>query len=167
MPRGKISARGGVGWASRIPLSSAIWDMRRLAKRGVTPLGREVMKRHSGTIRAAFRMDNVERKGAVTATSRRRVRHLITTRAGKVLQSSESETWRENLFYALKCTLDKPLWKCTSDGSRVPVTDLQFRIELNNLLFGAYIKNAPPTAQLHDLERTLDHDCAVPGWHDD
>jgi len=130
--------------------------MHRLAKMGVAPRGRDVMKRHSGTLRAAFRKYQITRKGAVTATSRRRVSNLITKRAGKVLQDPESETWRENLLDALKCTLDKPSWWCTADGSRIPVQDSQFRVEIDHLLLGAFRKNAPPTARLQDLKRALD-----------
>ena len=157
MPRGKISPRlGGVGWVSRTPLSGTVWEMRRLAKKGVDPLGRDVMKRHSGTLRAAFRNYQIKHKGAVTATSRGRVRNLITKRAGKVLQTPESETWRENLLVALKCTLGKPSWRRTDDGSRIPTRDTQFGVEIDHLLLGAYRKNAPPTARLQDLERTLD-----------
>lgn len=118
------------------------------------------MKRHSGTLRAAFRRYQITRKGAVTATSRRRVRHLITKRAAKVLQAPKSETWRENLLCALQCKLDKSLWRRTDDGNRIPTRDLPFRVEIHHLLLGAYRKNAPPATQLQDLERTLD--CTIP-----
>ena len=173
MPRGKISPRlGGVGFVNRTPLSATVWEMRRLAKRGVAPLGPEVMKRNSGTLRAAFRKYQIVRKGAVTATSRVRVRNLITKRAGKVLQAPESKTrksktWRNNLLSALKCTLDKPSWRraadgsrIADDGSRIPTRDTQLRIEIHHLLLGAHRRNAPPTAQLQDLERALD--CTIP-----
>ena len=166
MPRGKISPRlGGVGFVNRTPLSATVWEMRRLAKRGVDPLGREVMKRNSGTLRAAFRKYQIVRKGAVTATSRVRVRNLITERAGKVLQAPESKsrkskTWRNNLLSALKCTLDKPSWRRADNGSRIPTRDTQLRVGIHHLLLGAHRRNAPPTAQLQDLERALD--CAIP-----
>ncbi len=157
MPRGKISPRlGGVGWVNRTPLSATVWEMRGLAKRGVAPLGREAMKRNSGTLRAAFRQYQIKRKGAVTATSRGRVRNLITKRAGKVLQTPESETWRENLLDALKCTMGKTSWRRTNDGSRIPTRDTQFGVEIDHLLLGAYRKDAPPTARLQDLKRALD-----------
>ena len=141
---------------NRATLTIDAFEMRHLAKRGVAPLGREAMKRHSDTLKAAFRKYQIKRKGAVTATSRLRVRNLITKRAGKVLQAHESETWRENLLVALKCTLGKPSWRRTADGSRIPTRDTLFRVEIHRLLLGAYRKNAPPTAQLQDLERTLD-----------
>ncbi len=161
MPRGKISPRlGGVGWVSRTSLSATVWEMRRLAKIGVAPLGREVMKRHSGTLRAAFRKYQITRKGAVTATSRRRVRDLIAKRAGKMLLTPKSETWRENLLDALKCTTGKSSWRRTADGSRIPARDMQLRVEIHHLLLGAYRRNAPPTALLQDLERALD--CTIP-----
>lgn len=142
-----------------------LWEMRGLAKRGVAPPGREVMKRHSGTLRAAFGKYLIKRKGAVTATSRVRVRNLITKRADKVLQAPESKTqksktWRTNLLCALKCTLDKRSWRRTADGSRIPAWDLQLRVEIHHLLLGAYRRNTPPTAQLQDLERALD--CTIP-----
>lgn len=157
MPRGKISPRlGGVGWVSRTPLSGTVWEMRRLAKMGVAPLGRDVMKRHSGTLRAAFRKYQITRKGAVTATSRRRVRDLIAKRAGKVLLTPKSEAWSIKLLDALYCRLDKPSWERTADGQNIPTRDGQFRIELHHLLRGAYRKNDPPTARLRDLERALD-----------
>ncbi len=157
MPRGKISPRlGGVGWVNRAILTVDAFEMRHLAKRGVPPLERTVMEKHSSTLRNAFRRYQIKRKGAVTATSRGRVRNLITKRAGKVLQTPESETWRENLLDALKCTLDKPSWWCTADGSRIPVQDSQFRVEIDHLLLAAYRKNAPPTARLQDLKRALD-----------
>lgn len=112
MPSGKIRPKlGGSGWVSRIPMSSFIWEMRCHTKKGIAPLGREVMQRHSGTLRAAFRQYQIKRKGAVTPTSRRRVRDLIVKRAGKVLKDPESETWRENLLVALKCTQAKPFWR--------------------------------------------------------
>ncbi len=161
MPRGKISPRlGGVGFVSRAPLSGTVWEMHRLAKIGVAPLAREVMKRHSGTLRAAFRRYQITRKGAVTATSRRRVRDLIAKRAGKMLLTPNSETWRENFLEALKCTMGKPSWRRTADGSRIPTRDMQLRVEIHRLLLGAYRRNAPPTAQLQDLERALD--CTIP-----
>ena len=162
MPRGKIGPRlGGVAWVNRAPLAGVIWEMRRLAKRGVAPLDREVMKRHSGTLRAAFRQYQIKRKGAVTATSRVRVSNLITKRAGKVLQAPEgnlrkSKTWRRSLQEALKCMLDKPSWRRTEDGSRIPAYDWQLRTEIHHLLLGAYRRNAPPTADLYDLQRALD-----------
>ena len=141
---------------SRTPLSGTVWEMRLLVKKnGFAPLGRDVMKRHSGTVRAAFREYQIKRKGAVTATDRVRVRNLITKRAGKVLQTPESETWRENLLVALKCTLGKSSWRRTADGL-LPTRDMQFGVEIHHLFLGAYRKNDPPTAQLQDLERTLD-----------
>ena len=157
MPRGKIGPRlGGVAWVNRAPLAGVIWEMRRLAKRGVAPLDREVMKRHSGTLRAAFRQYQIKRKGAVTATSRIRVRNLITKRAGKVLRAPESITWRNNLLDALGCMLDKPSWRRSADGSRHPAWDKQFRVEIHHFLLGAYRRNSPPTAHLYDLQPALD-----------
>ena len=157
MPRGKISPRlGGVGWVSQTPPLGIVWEMRRLAKMGVAPLGRDVMKRHSGTLRAAFRKYQITRKGAVTATSRRRVRDLIAKRAGKVLLTPKSETWSIKLLDALYCRLDKPSWERSDYGQNIPTRDKQFRIELHHLLRGAYRKNDPPTARLQDLERALD-----------
>ena len=160
MPRGKISPRlGGVGWVNRATLTIDAFEMRHLAKRGVPPLERKVMEKHSSTLCNAFRDYQIKRKGAVTATDRVRVRNLITKRAGKVLQAPESETWRENLLVALKCTLGKCSWLRTADGL-LPTRDMQFGVEIDHLLLGAYRKNAPPTAQLQDLERALD--CTIP-----
>ena len=157
MPRGKISPRlGGVGWVNRATLTIDAFEMRHLAKRGVAPLERKDMEKHSSTLRNAFREYQIKRKGAVTATDRVRVRNLITKRAGKVLQAPESETWRENLLDALKCTMDKSSWRRTADGSRIPTRDMQLRIEIHHLLLGAYRRNAPPTALLQDLDRALD-----------
>ena len=157
MPKGKIRPRlGGVGWVARATLTIDAFEMRSLAKKGVAPLGPKVMEKHSSTLRAAFRQYQIKRKGAVTKTSRDRVRGLIAKRAGKVLQAPESETWRENLLVALKCTLGKFLWRRTADGSRIPTRDNQLRIEIHQLLLGAFRKNAPLTAQLQDLERALD-----------
>ncbi|MBT3658739.1 MAG: hypothetical protein HN540_03055 [Rhodospirillaceae bacterium] len=157
MPTGKIQPKlGGVGWISRFPMSSIIWDMRRNKKKGAVPFRRDAMRKHSGTLRAAFREYQIKRKGAVTATARRRVRDLIAKRAGKVLKDPESETWRENLSDALKCTLGKPEWRRTANGTRIPTRDNQFRVEIHDLLLGAHRRNAPPTAQLHNLEQKLD-----------
>jgi hypothetical protein len=124
MPRGKIDPRlGGVGWVNRTPLSGIVWEMRRLAKRGIAPLGHEIMKKHSGTLRAAFRQYQIKHKGAVTATSRRRVRNLIAARADKVLQAPDSKNWRKSFLGALKCTLDKPFWRRSADGTVITMLE--------------------------------------------
>lgn len=160
MPRGKISPRmGGVGWVSHYPMSTIAWEMLRRRKKGCVPLGPDVIKKHSGTLRAAFREYQIKRKGAVTATSRKRVRHLISSRASKVLEVPESENWRTKLLEALSCRLEKHSWGHAADGQYKPIRDKQFRIELH-LLLGAHREDAPPTAQLKDLERALD--CSIP-----
>ncbi len=157
MPRGKISpGLGGVGWVNRAILTVDAFEMRHLAKRGVPPLERTVMEKHSSTLRNAFRRYQIKRKGAVTATSRKRVSNLIAKRAGKVLLTPKSESWSIKLLDALYCRLDKPSWERTADGQNIPTRDGQFRIELHHLLRDAYRKNDPPTARLRDLERALD-----------
>jgi hypothetical protein len=156
MPRGKAPAKlGGVGWVNRATLNIDASEMLHITKKGVAPPGGDVLEAHSITLIDAFRDYQIKRKGAITATSRRRVMNLIAKRADEVLQAPESETWRENLSDALECTLDKKLWKLTEDGSRIPTRDNQFRVEIDHLLLGAYRKNTPPAAQLKDLKRAL------------
>jgi hypothetical protein len=159
MPGGKVSPKlGGIGFVSRYPIYKIIWEMSRQRKSGVRLLNREMMKKHTGTLRGAFRSYQIKGNRPVTATSRKKIRDLIEARAEKVLNAPANEKWRKKLFQALRCEYrDKSDWKCTDDGKRISTRDKMFRVEISLLLSSAHRQGCSPTANLEDLNMALNN----------